>query len=217
MINTGLLTSTLTHIDRNRREWYQSDWRTCYAGHAVILAGGHWAVADPDHALHYVLTPEDDDLTNDVRVFDAADGWDGEPLHAVTVQARARRVLGLTVEQGVRLFTASNDLPRLYAIVSELCAEPTVLTANRTLVGKHETYAVEYIAHRPGGSIDVVVSATPHDHRALSYLAFRRDAGEWRPLAGWDRDLESAVHRAEHEQRFAGWDSPELADLLGRL
>lgn len=92
-----------------------------------------------------------------------------------------------------------------------------ILTACRTVLGDVETYRAEHVGHRPGGDLDVIVSATPHDHRAPTYLAFRKDAGEWRPLAGRDRDLESAVHRAEHEQRFAGWDSPELAAVLNTL
>lgn len=86
--------------------------------------------------------------------------------------------------------------------------------AGRIVIGLAETYRVEYVGHRPGGTTDVVISATPHDHRPPAYLAFRQDSGEWRPLAGRDRDLESAVARAEHETRYAGWDSPELAAVL---
>lgn len=121
-INTELLTSTLTHIDRNRDDWYQGNWRSCFAGHAVILAGGKWATHSV-HPLYFMLTPEDDDRTKDVQTYGAADGWDGEPLQAVTVRARAKRVLGLTDEQAIRLFSAANTLPRLYTIVSELCGE----------------------------------------------------------------------------------------------
>jgi hypothetical protein len=121
-INTELLVGTLQHIDANRGDWYQACWRTCIAGHAVILAGGQWATDDV-HPLHYVLTPEDDDRTNDVAAYGPADGWDGEPLYAVTVQTRAKRVLGLTDEQALRLFSATNPLPRLYTIVSELCEQ----------------------------------------------------------------------------------------------
>lgn len=122
-INTTLLRGTLQHIDVHRDEWFQGCWRTCFAGHATRLAGGEFAVDDPDHPLHYVLLPEDDDLTKDVQTYGPADGWDGEPLQAVTVQARAKRVLGLTDEQALRLFTATNDLPRLFVIVSDLCEE----------------------------------------------------------------------------------------------
>jgi hypothetical protein len=89
--------------------------------------------------------------------------------------------------------------------------------AGRIVIGLAETYRIEYVGHRAGGDVDVVVSATPHDHRSMTYLAFRRDAGAWRPLAGRDRDLESAVVRAEHEQRWAGWDSPELAAVLATV
>ncbi|MDX3109570.1 hypothetical protein [Nonomuraea angiospora] len=122
-INTTLLLGTLQHIDIHRDDWTQGCWRTCFAGHAVILAGGKWAVDDPDHPLHYVLVPEDDDLAKDVGTYTAADGWDGEPLQAVTAQARAKRVLGLDDDQAFRLFDSRNDLPRLYTIVSQLCEE----------------------------------------------------------------------------------------------
>jgi hypothetical protein len=88
--------------------------------------------------------------------------------------------------------------------------------AGRVVIGLAETYRIEYVGHRPGGTIDAVISATPHDHRAATYLAFRW-VGTWRPLAGRDRDLESAVARAEHEHRYAGWDSPDLAAALGTV
>ncbi|MEV0616087.1 hypothetical protein AB0I81_22430 [Nonomuraea sp. NPDC050404] len=121
-INTELLTGTLQHIDANRGDWYQGCWRSCIAGHAVALAGGKWAT-DAVHPLHFVLVPEDDDLTKDVRTYGPADGWDGEPLQAVPVQARAKRVLGLDDDQAFRLFASTNDLPRLYTIVSDLCEQ----------------------------------------------------------------------------------------------
>ncbi|MEU4577464.1 hypothetical protein [Nonomuraea sp. NPDC023979] len=94
---------------------------------------------------------------------------------------------------------------------------PLALPHWRIVAGEHETYAVEHVGHRPGGDLDVVVSATPHDHRAMAYIAFRRDQGVWRPLAGRDQDLEAAVSRAQREQRYAGWDSPELATLLAAV
>lgn len=153
----------------------------------------------------------------------------GYPARLLT---RHRVIAALTLSwQGFRRLTQSGRLPyvetggvRLYrqADVLALAGQrfaptPTTLTACRIVVGLTETYRIEHIAHRPGGDLDVIVSATPHDHRPSAYLAFRWDAGEWRPLAGRDRDLASAVHRAEHEHRFAGWDEPELAALLDTL
>lgn len=123
MPNADLLVKTLTHIDRNRTEWYQGDWRACFAGHAAVLAGGRWAIPDADHALARVLKPVRSDRKGDVLVYGAAEGWDGPLLRGVPVPVRARRVLGLDADQAFRLFSATNTLPRLYTIVSELCQE----------------------------------------------------------------------------------------------
>ncbi|RBQ21531.1 hypothetical protein DP939_02145 [Spongiactinospora rosea] len=85
----------------------------------------------------------------------------------------------------------------------------------RMVLGTYEAYHIEYVGHRIGGDLDVVVSAIPYDHHARqSYIAFRCSAGEWRALAGRTHDLETAIHRAERETRWAGWGSPELAALL---
>jgi hypothetical protein len=95
---------------------------------------------------------------------------------------------------------------------------PGALPACGIVVGEHETYQVEYVGHRPGGDIDVVVSCIPHADRPPTYLAVRQCGETWRPLAGGrDMDLASAVHRAEHETRWAGWDSPELTALLNTV
>jgi hypothetical protein len=95
---------------------------------------------------------------------------------------------------------------------------PGALPACGIVVGEHETYQVEYVGHRPGGDIDVVVSCIPHADRPPTYLAVRQCGETWRPLAGGrDMDLASAVHRAEHEMRWAGWDSPELTALLNTV
>ncbi|MGP4093025.1 hypothetical protein [Nonomuraea sp. KM90] len=123
MPNAELLMTTLTHIDRNRTDWHQGSWRDCFAGHAVILAGGRWAVQDPHHALARVLKPVRGDRKGDVLVYGAAEGWDGPLLRGVPVPIRARRVLGLDEPQARRLFHVGNDLPRLYTIVSDLCSE----------------------------------------------------------------------------------------------
>jgi hypothetical protein len=100
---------------------------------------------------------------------------------------------------------------------SEASTVPGELSQDAFVQGEHEVYQIEHIARRPGGDMDVVVSATPYDHRPRAYISFRRDAGLWRPLVGRVQDLSSAIHLAEHESRFAGWDSPELAALLNTL
>ena len=95
---------------------------------------------------------------------------------------------------------------------------PGALPACGIVVGEYETYRVEYVGRRPGGDIDVVVSCIPHADRPPTYLAVRQCGETWRPLAGGrDMDLASAVHRAEHETRWAGWDSPELTALLNTV
>lgn len=241
MINVALLKQTLAHIEANPGEWHQPRYRCgsglCFAGWAVQLAGGQWYTT-ADEVLSDLLLAEPDEPGS----YELAES----DVCVVSADNRAERLLGLTEVQANRLFHEDNTRADLRLIVAELCQEAvqeevserlrqglsveltrdadglhvTPLPEARIpghLVGEHETYAVEHVGHRPGGDLDVVISATPHDHRPRTYLAFRRDAGEWRPLAGRDQDLESAVHRAEREQRFAGWDSPELAELLGRL
>ena len=95
---------------------------------------------------------------------------------------------------------------------------PGALPACGIVVGAHETYRVEYVGRRPGGDIDVVVAAIPHADRPPTYLAGRQCGETWRPLAGGrDMDLTSAVHRAEHETRWAAWDLPELVALLNTV
>ena len=94
---------------------------------------------------------------------------------------------------------------------------PGALPACGIVVGEYETYQVEYVGHRPGGDIDVVVSCIPHADRPPTYLAVRQCGGTWRPLAGRDQDLPAAVRRAEHETRWASVAIPELADLLRGL
>lgn len=95
-------------------------------------------------------------------------------------------------------------------------ARPLTLPECRTVFGEYEVYRAEHIAHRPGGDLDVVVSATPYDHQPRAYIAFRL-AGVWRPLVGRWSDIETAITAAEHATRFAGWDNAELAALLNTL
>ncbi|MEV1245176.1 helix-turn-helix domain-containing protein [Nonomuraea sp. NPDC049750] len=131
-------------------------------------------------------------------------------VHRLAVAGRLGAVRG---SHGHRRYPADAVRARL---IESLKPIPTPLTSHSIVEGEYEAYQIEHIAHRPGGDLDVVVSATPYDHRPRAYLAFRR-AGVWRPLAGRDNDLASAIHRAEHEGRYAGWDSPDLVALLNTL
>jgi len=142
-------------------------------------------------------------------------------LREVTERLRQGRAVEIVRDRQRRLRTYEPRPADFYELPKGARADwrglPAALPHCRTVVGEHETYRVEYIGHRPSGDVDAVVSATPHDQRAACYLAFRRCGGTWRPLAGRDQDLASAVHRAEHETRWAGWDSPELAALLNTV
>lgn len=82
------------------------------------------------------------------------------------------------------------------------------------VLGTSAAYRLEHIARRPGGALDVVVSATPYRRRA-GYQAFRRSECGWRPLAGPAApDLAEAIRAAEHATRYTGWPDDEMATLL---
>jgi hypothetical protein len=116
MINAELLLTTLEHIDANRSQWDQGDWRTCFAAHACLLAGGRWAIPEATRPeLAMLLKPARGDRRNVVTV-----EVDGCEVRGTPVSVRARRVLGLTDGQASRLFRASNDLHTLFFLVSEL-------------------------------------------------------------------------------------------------
>lgn len=83
--------------------------------------------------------------------------------------------------------------------------------------GTYEAYQIEHVGHRPGGDLDVIVSATPYAARPHTFIAFRWDTAQWRPLVGRWEDLATAVAQAQHVTRFAGWDNPELLTLLKSL
>lgn len=140
----------------------------------------------------------------------------GISRRAVHRRASAGHLAAVQNEHGHRRYPASAVRA---ALIERLTSTPTPppLTQYGFLRGEHEVYQVEHIARRPGGDLDVVVSATPYDHRARTYIAFRRDVGAWRPLVGRWSDIHTAVTEAACVARFAGWDSPELAALLNTL
>jgi len=118
MINTELLVGTLHDLDRNRAEWRQSQWRSCFAARAAILDGGEWAFPELDL---WWLTARDDDPDDDVRMVSPKPR--AKKVRCVHVRDRAARVLGLASDQADRLFFSTNALSRLYTIVSDLCEE----------------------------------------------------------------------------------------------
>ncbi|MGR6922659.1 hypothetical protein ACU635_51110 [[Actinomadura] parvosata] len=117
-INTELLVGTLHDVDANRREWRQSQWQSCFAARAAVLDGGEWAFPGLDL---WWLKARDDDPADHVRQVNPRPRTKKVPC--VHVRDRAARVLGLDEEQALRLFSATNSLPRLYTIVSELCEQ----------------------------------------------------------------------------------------------
>lgn len=90
------------------------------------------------------------------------------------------------------------------------------LPASQTVIDDDETYAAEYIGHRIGGGVDVVVSRTPRDDRfPRTYLVMRHDPGqEWRRVAGRWADLDQAVQCGSRELRWAVVNHAALAELL---
>lgn len=116
-MNAELLIQTLEHIDANRREWGQLNWRTCFAAHACLLAGGRWAIPEATRPeLAMLLKPVRGDRPSDVITVEV----DGREVRGVSVADRARRILGLDRDQARWLFRATNDLHTLFFLVSEL-------------------------------------------------------------------------------------------------
>lgn len=91
------------------------------------------------------------------------------------------------------------------------------IVACRMVMGRSESYAVEHIARRPGGDVDLVVSVLTYTDKRITYLGLRRDDGQWRPLAISTPYLDVAVTAAEHEHRFAAWPTAELAAVVETL
>ncbi len=129
MPNVELLRKTLAHIEAHPQTWFQATWAEliegaaenecgtafCFGGWAAVLHGATITVDDaPDGVADVLVTPPPGEPAN--RYDPAADHWDEIDIHAY-----ARGVLGLTYEQGVKLFDGFNTLDDLRRIVSELC------------------------------------------------------------------------------------------------
>lgn len=114
--NALLLRRTLAHIEAHPGTWQQDTYRCetgmCFAGWACELAGGRWAFPADGARPQYLLAVQGDDprevrFISGHRVIRAAD--------------RARRILGLSHGQSLRLFDEDNNLTSLRAMVADLC------------------------------------------------------------------------------------------------
>lgn len=112
-INVPLLRKTLEHIEAHPEEWNQGVWlcatSACFAGHAVVLAGGEWV--EIEHAV-FVRADADDNPADLANVDDKG--------QVVTVADRAQRILGLSWREARILFHSDNNLDDLRRIVGEL-------------------------------------------------------------------------------------------------
>jgi hypothetical protein len=110
--NVALLKQTLAYIESHPEEWDQATWHcgttACFAGRAALLEGGQW-ISDESACM----VARGDDPRDDVF---------SPPNDAprVLVEDRARRVLGLTVEQSFALFRGDGTLDDLRAVVAEI-------------------------------------------------------------------------------------------------
>lgn len=122
-INTELLNRTLRYIARHPAQWDQENWRSCFAGHAAVLAGGIWLLetdTDADMA-ELALLPTSDEIERGVdRIFNPAPGVYVSGVH---VGDRAQELLGLNQAQRLRLFYTRNNLNDLRDVVAGLCKE----------------------------------------------------------------------------------------------
>lgn len=117
--NVPLLKQTLAHIEAHPTAWNQDAWceetdcgtAYCFAGHAIVLHGAHFAVDQDGDALgEWVAPPGRDPADKDL--------W-------VPTAAYAAKLLGLRMPYGVLppLFQASNTLDDLRRMVDEICQE----------------------------------------------------------------------------------------------
>lgn len=109
--NVALLKQTLAYIEAHPEEWNQEVYHcrsaACFAGHAATLDGGEWM-----HANGEYLFARNDDPAYYTRMHEGG--------RAVWVFDRARRILGLTLDQALDLFCEENRLDDLRTQVAAL-------------------------------------------------------------------------------------------------
>lgn len=119
MVNDELMIDTLAQIERTPSEWNQGAYRCgsgmCFAGWAATLAGGQWLTSPYDLAWDEFLRPEPEDGPFDVRGDETL--IHGPAVHAST---RARRLLGIDMNDAAVLFAGGNQRDDLYAICSRI-------------------------------------------------------------------------------------------------
>ena len=133
VINVPLLRKVLEHIEAHGDEWNQVIWRAvfgranrcdtamCFAGHAAHMMDCEWAdVAGHDGYGEWVIADEADRefaerADNDASLTETEDGT--TLIHCAW---RAQRLLGLTNNQRMELFSGGNNLEDLQRIVGEL-------------------------------------------------------------------------------------------------
>lgn len=115
--NATLLNLTLDHILAHPETWNQLLFRCetgmCFAGWACELDGGKWAFplgAGCNNETFLVACDDDD----------AGDTFELDGQEVVDVEIRARRILGVTEDQGDELFQADNDILDLRRMVGQL-------------------------------------------------------------------------------------------------
>ena len=122
--NVPLLRRTLAHIETKPDTWEQSSWRSqchagcgtayCFAGWAVVLHGGKFAVGDAGELADTVVPAGADPADRDQWRF---------------VADYAAEILGIPGDECgdwmdlPELFESHNDLEDLRRIVAELCGE----------------------------------------------------------------------------------------------
>lgn len=125
---------------------------------------------------------------------------------------RSRQLAAEWDERHRRMFDPAAVLA--YAIRRQYGMHLRPIVACRMVMGRSEAYAVEHIARRPGGDVDLVVSVLTYTDGRTTYLGIRRDDGQWRPLAISTPYLDIAVTATEHEHRYTAWPSVELAAVV---
>ncbi len=117
--NIELLDRVLAQIEEYPDQWNQDVWRCgttyCFAGWACQMTGAQWAQsASAGCPPDWVVADDQDDLGTACI--------DDLGRKVIEPGRRARRLLGLTVGEGVRLFLDCDTLAEIRAVVADIKA-----------------------------------------------------------------------------------------------